>query len=261
MKLKILVVPFAIIAILTLSIWYVKPKFDEWRAKKVTLNNKKALLANMLEKNNKMLVWRDMIEKNPENKNVILDYIPASVNEEDIIDNLSSIAVNNSVSLSDFVLSSPTVVADVAASSAVNGVAAVDPGVASADEMVTNSKLKEQMISVSFVAYGDYDKIKNFLLTASSLKRFNEVNSLKLASNAASTSPGAEASAATGMLKVEITLFFNYAKKENIVSSVNDAVFEGNLDMSIAESIRNAKSVDVNKLTVGQSGKGNPFSK
>jgi Tfp pilus assembly protein PilO len=258
MKLKILVVPFAVIIMIVLSIWYIKPEFDTWQAKRATLKSKKVLLNNMIEKNKKMAVWREVVEKNSENKDVVLNYIPTDVNEEDIIDNLNSIAVKNGISLGDFVISSP--VATVSAAPVADPAVAVDATVA-ADEAITNSKLANLDINVSFSAYGEYDKIKSFLATANSLRRFNEVGSLKISSGEAPAAEGGDVTSSQGLLKVEIALLFNYAKKENVAMSVNDAIFSGDLDMSVADSIKNSKNTNVDKLTVGQNGKSNPFVK
>jgi len=262
MKLKILVAPIVFIASIVLSIWYIKPTFTEWGLKKDVLASKKRQLVDMQDKNEKVAGWRSIAEQSTDSKNVIFDYVPQEIKEEEMLDNLNLIATASQVILNDVevkkVLTPPNSVA--VATAPLVGVPT--------DEAVVDEKLVDNRIEVTFNVFGEYAKIKDFLNKVYAFKRFNEINSFNISTGNAQTTDGntsAEAGAEetnTGLLKAEVSVFFNYAKGDKPVSSVNDGIFNTNFDMSVADSIKNSKNIEINDLNVGQSsGRDNPFTK
>lgn len=260
MKLKILITPIVFIAVVVLSIWYIKPTTDEWMAKRKILENKQVFTQEIKAKSEKVSVWKKTLEGDVADQNVIFNYVPKEAKEEEIIDNLNSMASESGVILNNVSLiflkdlsvgnePVPVAVGNIDSSATL-----------SPDEEIMDSQLTENNIEVDMDAFGEYDNLKSFLDKTSSFRRFNKLGSLKISMNDASSSADASTK---GLLLAKISFVFNYAKDgSTLVTSINDGVFgEESLDMSIAKSIEDTKSVATKSLSVGQFGRANPFIK
>lgn len=271
MKLKILVAPVVFVSIVILLIWYIKPIFGEWSVANSTLDNKRVFMTSLKAKNEKVLNWKKMAEGDSESKEIINKYIPKEVKEEEIIDNLNSMAMDSGVVISDVVLTAPSD-SNLEAGAGDSAAAVIETSAdVSPDEVVSDNKLSESRIEVSLKAFGSYDKIKDFLNKTSSFRRFNEISSLSISANNTQISSDSSVDAvdsdnpSSDSLSAEVVFAFNcaYAKNgDNVVESINDAVFNTEaLDMSVAKSISDSKNVIAKDLIIGQSGRNNPFVK
>ena len=263
MKLKILITPLIFIAIVVLLIWYIKPLFDEWASKRAVFTNKQTFAEEIKAKNEKVMAWKSTLSSDAADKNIVLEYVPDEAKEEEIIDNLNSMATDAGVALGDTavtILSDSTAKDDLMPVTTSTGIdSAVSP-----DEQITDSKLAENKIQVDLSAFGGYDKLRGFLSKVASFRRFNEVASLEISKDDGSAySDGSGANLEAGLLTAKISFIFNYAKNnDNLVNSINDSVFgQESLNMSVAKSIEEAKSVTAKDLSVGQFGRANPFIK
>lgn len=205
-------------------------------------------LADIKSKNAKAEKLLDIWSNSVEQRNIIEKYIPEQKQEEDIISSLTSLVSDNKVALTVLSISSSEEkdMPSIGENSVIN-------------EKVNNIDVADQLpktgsVNVVLGVVGDYGKIKTLLSKIESLKRFNNISSLKIA-KASDEGNGT-------ILQADMSLNFDYIPKTKSAINPNNKIFlTGVFDMGIAEEIMQKLSTDIKTTVVGSAGRENPFVK
>lgn len=255
MKLKIFLAPVLLILIVAGSIWVLHPAYVEMQAKKAALAAETEKLNDIKTKNAKAEAAYGVWNSNPEKRNIIMTYIPAQQQEEEVIDNLNSLAAGSGLAVYDLSVTIPEK-AKAAATAAVD-----EAG--NQTEEVSAAPVADNFSATVGVS-GDYGKIKTFLGKVNVLGRFNSISSLEISKANAPTGPDGKAvdNSGSGNLKADITLNFNWLNANNLTVTVNNKAFASdNFDMTVADAIRSQMTTGMQALNVGLAGRENPFVK
>lgn len=255
MKLKILIMPLIIVAIVVFSIWIVYPAYsngvDGMKEKKDELKKEQDKLIDIQNKNQNIAKFSSQIDSLPEEKLILYKFIPETRKEEEIVNNLNFLASNSSllVSAIDTVKSKEQ--------ARISAMAEVDASVVNEK---TGEKVKQLPIDEKFEARikleGSYDKIKEFLGNVYKLDRYNSTKSLKIEKK-----KGKAGEVSQSVLSLDMAVNFNYLNKAEISGdNINDKLFsETGLDTTIISKIKEQKSINNYALSVDQKGKTNIF--
>lgn len=243
MKLKILIFPAIILAILYLTIWVMVPNYSgaggilETQAKLAATNEK---LGGVTQKeNNAASLVRDL-NNNSEQQNILVKYLPEKKQDEDIVASISAIAGASGVAVSDIKIADDKKPAD-------DGQIVYD----SLGNVVPKVEDPIKSFTADITMKGDYGKIRQFIFSLDSINRLNEMISLKMD----------RADDETADLKVVLSVRFSYFEKVAKVASVRDEFFaRGKFDMRVAEDIRKKAATEIPKIDIGTSGRNNLFA-
>jgi len=264
MKVKILIFPLALVIVIWLAVWQISPQFQAMQANNKALDAAKAKLDAAQKKNADANNLMNSFNSMAEDRKVIFKYIPDKRNEEEFMNSISSIAGVEGVAFSGMKLqgtdkkNKPSAVPEgmPPTSYLPPSPAAGGPGEKSELMMPVSpsSYLITNDLGLSMGVVGSYEKIKSFLAKVANFKRFNTLNSLDIgrADSADNKNPS--------MLQASLSLTFNYFDRNMSASAINEATFSGQpFDLNIIENIKNKLSTDIVPVTVGQTGKTNPF--
>ncbi len=245
MKLKLLITPIIIILAVVFTAAFILPKALEAKDSFDKFKKSKQELEKTLEKIEKAKKLGQELKTNTEKQNILLRYIPASKQEEEIINNLNAIAASEGLAVASL---SPADKAEAATESALseNGV----PGTANA---AAQSGKAMEMANAEMDVVGNYDQIKAFLEKVGKMQRV--VNILSLEISKVTTDQNAD----PNKLQASMDLGFGYLEKVNIANANNEILDKGKFDMSVIEKIKNNAKTDFSGVEVGQTGKANPF--
>jgi len=260
MSLKIIIVPLLVLTIIVFSIWLLVPAYQEMKNSIAKLDEAEANIENIEQKTQIAERLSQELSQDIETQDIIAGYIPFEKKEEDIFNNLNDIAYTQGMAVYNISLGKESSVP-----SAPSVPAAMDPfsglpmPAAETIPVIRN-------VQASLGAVGDYDKIKGFLRKLANLKRYNNIASIKILKNKASTTGGEQAGASSldnGILKMEVLASFNYLEKVKNAIDIDNKIFvTGQFDLSAADSIKKNKDTIVPDINIGagaQTGKANPF--
>ena len=252
MKLKILIVPIFIIAIVSLIIWGIIPAYSEFNLQSGILKNNQGKLDDIRGKQEKVASLFGELSSSANQQGILLKYLPASKQEEDLLVSLSSMAAEGGVLVLNLSISqeAKNTTAVAATSFEVGMPGNPDQAVVAIGPVALNFTAKMGIV-------GDYQKIKDFLNKAKTLQRFNSISSLNIENNTAT-------GATTNTLLANIELNFNYLPKaDSVPSFANDIFTKGAFDMSMIDVIKNRTTTELTKAEIAGGGSGtgkdNPF--
>jgi len=247
MKLKLLIAPLLVVAIIIMAIWVIAPSYKGLQAQKETLKLTQQKLSNVQEKNRQAAKLRQDFAQSAEQKDLIFKFLPANPQEELLIGNLNSLAIGEGLAVNNLSVAADTGISVPVAPANVN---------AGAETSVAAPSLATVTINAGVL--GPYEKIKSFVNKLSTLKRYNNITAMKISRPASSTSGGTTAPASN--LQADITVDFAYLADNNTVVNANSGIFSsGKFDTSVIEQIKNKLSTDIAEISVGATGKANPF--
>lgn len=268
MKIKLLVVPVMVVAIVVLSIWLVYPAYsngtDGFKEKRNKLAEEKKKLEEIKNKSANVLKLSSQLSSNVEMRDIVFSFIPETTKEEEIIDNLNFLAGSEGLSVTELSVTSQPAGEN---TPAVVGTGSVFSGTMAANAATSGTEGGEIAVSfapqvkeaqVNFSVTGNYGQIKNLLIKVYGLKRFNNMESLEI--RAANLTEEAKKDEPTDSLQAIMILKFNFIKKPVTAVSVEDPVFlRDSFDMKVINDIKSKRNIEVLKLDVGQAGRTNPF--
>jgi len=237
LKVKILIFPLSIVFAIWLLIWSIVPDWNEIQAKKTQKADLEKKLSTLNSKNTKVSQLLNEINSNEQDRDLVYTFIPNGVKEEEIIDTLNFLASNES-NLFVYNLSVPLL-----------------------NKYSNPSLLKNNLsttVEVNFGIVGSYENIKLFLGKVATLKRYNNVNSLKIEKEK-NIQIGTEKS---DSLNASGVLSFNYFIDDGSTFNYEDPLFseKGMLGMGTISDIRQKTSTEIMNLQIGAGGKSNPFA-
>lgn len=248
MKVKILLVPLALVLSLGLCVWFVFPAYHEMRNQMNQLKKEKLQLSDLTQKEEKVKVLMSSLNENADKQSLVLKFLPDIRKEEEIIKNLNEIVTQEGLSVSNISVHKPKTVVE----------EAIIPEIEqSSESLVLNSAPKINKFEVSLNIAGEYEKINNAMNKINALKRYNEVSGLKI-----SKILSEKDTEATNNLKANFTLDFVYMDMEKIesIEDTNNPIFTtGKFNLSAIEKIQKLKNTEVLSVSLDATGKNNPF--
>lgn len=243
MKLKLLVAPILVLLIIVLAVWVVAPDYQKLQAQKGELAAARLKLADIQEKNARAAKLKQALADNIAQKDLLQKYLPEKAQEEVIIENLNALMLGEGLAITGLSVandsrrsSAPAPVVPVEADASLGEIA---PAVLAADS-----------IGASVGIVGPYEKIKSFIGKLSTLKRGNNIASLKISA----------AAAAAGNLQADMVLKFSYFAGGNSAISANSSIFsKGAFDTAVIEQIKSRLNTEIIPVNIGETGKANPF--
>lgn len=256
MKVKILMMPLIIGITVAVLIWLVYPAYSNGnngvKENYSKLKVEQAKLTELKSKSENISTLSVQLSSIPE-KNVLYNFVPEKIKEEEIINDLVNLAANSGLLLFDSMVSQP-----VKESQAIKEVVPVaDESGDGATLSLSASMPKMQNVKTEIKLAGNYEKIKDFLNNLEKFSRSNRVEILDINKNNSEV----ESSTNQDVLLVNATINFNVLKEAKLdSSSINSPIFDNSkLEANIISDIKNKKNASVFQLNVDQKGKGNIF--
>jgi len=253
MKIKILIMPFIIVIIITISIWLVYPAYSNGvngvRENYIKLKSEQAKLAELQGKSENVNNLSAQISSLSE-KDVLYSFVPTEIKEEEIINDLVNLSANSGLFLFSSMINQPT---KEISDGEISVVETSKP--ANGDAILSMPKVKN--IKTEIKLAGSYEKIKDFLISIEKLNRSNDFEILEISKNNIDSNLSAD----PGILSVNATTDFNFMKLAKLDNSnVSSPVFSSSkLQTKIIEDIKNKKNTNNYQLSVEQRGKSNLF--
>jgi Tfp pilus assembly protein PilO len=244
MKVKILLVPLIIAVSIGLAIWLVYPAYsngkDGVKEKYEQLKKEEQKLSEMKEKNSNVEKLFSEMSALSSEKDILYKFIPENIKEEEIINNISRIASDSGIAVSDVYIKS-----------SIEKKATVVNKEEKVSALPTN---KESRVSVKLV--GRYEKIKEFLEKIYKTDRYSNLEILQIENDFEKS----EKNNAT-MLAISLEMDFSILEKTKITDgNINDAVFSSaSMDTTVVELIKKQKEIANNPINIEKRGKTNLF--
>jgi|GEM_PF-2015150 len=280
MKLKLLLIPFAVLMSLILVIWYIYPSLfgdDPNSIKNIRKEVSKIEgdIANIKNKKSNINKLTQAIESGGSLGDVVLNYYSNTRRDEDVINNLNNIAFNEGIYLDDIDLKYLKVDKsdDPVKVMSLKKIEALTPATLSggvtdianqsqADLDIQTQELngsRINYISVALKGSGDYSQIRNFLISVNKIGLLNKVQSFKIYKDVVGKE---NESSDPNKLKFDLTIGFGYFKesKEPVVNLLNSPVLGLNdFDLSEIEKSKDILTGNYQKSEIGETGLINPF--
>lgn len=242
MKIKILLVPFLIVAIAVFSIWLVYPLYSNGtngvKENYAKLKVEQEKLAGIQTMSGNVDKLSAQISSMPE-KETLYSFVPESKKEEEIINDIVKLSSLSGLLFYQEKMEQPQK----------NTQEVVQK------ETIASIPIPElQNLKTKIKIAGNYEKIKEFLVNLEKLERNNNLETLEIMKEVTRDVP-------SDVLTIDATLNFAILKKNKLSqSAVTDPVFSSpKLEAGIIEEIKNKKSINNFQLNVDQKGKVNPF--
>ncbi len=248
--------PLIIVITVAVFIWLVYPAYSNGtngvKENYSKLKVEQTKLTELKNKSENISNLSVQLSSMPE-KNVLYNFVPEKIKEEEIINDLVNLAANSGLLLFDSMVSQP-----VKESQAIEEVVPVaDESGDSATLPLPVSMPKMQNVKTEIKLAGNYEKIKDFLSNLEKFSRSNGVEILDINKNNSEV----ESSTNQDVLLVNATINFNVLKEAKLdSSSINSPIFDNSkLEANIISEIKNKKNANLFQLNVDQKGKGNIF--
>lgn len=248
MRLKILMMPFAILISLVIVIGYVKPEIEMFQEKKVLFETKETQARGMTALLESIKNLTTSLEAQSETEYFVAGYLPKDIDQERVVDMFNYLASQSGVLVSNMAIKETAVgtVGDTP-----------DIGVPSDPSLpvVTSSKPKIKAYIGSVEVKGDYAGIKVFLDRVNHMNRFHKILTFSIAK-----SPSTSEEEIPGILMARLESRFEYFPMQKHESALGLPVFSkkevGGSDWSL---LQNWVKSTVPPLVGSDTGRPNPF--
>lgn len=248
MRLKILMMPIAILISLVVVIVFVRPEIELFQEKRVQLDTKESQaegMATLLENIKTLTV---SLDAQPESEDLMSRYLPKDLDQERIVDMFNYLATQSgvlvsSMAMKEVVLSAP--------SDASDSDLVLDP----AAPVIVSTRPKVKAYVGSVEVKGDYMGIKTFLDRVNHMNRFH-----KMLNFSVSVLPSTPEEDTTGILIARLESQFEYFPAQQHGSALSLPVFskkelKGNDWMVFQDWVTDT----VPPMVGADSGRTNPF--
>lgn len=248
MRLKILMMPFAILISLVIVIGFVKPEIGVFQEKRVLLDTKETQAQGMdtLLENIKNLTTS--LETQSETEYFVMRYLPKDIDQERVVDMFNYLATQSGVLVSNMAMKE--VVVSTASDTPDIGVP-LDPSL----PVVISSKPKIKAYIGSVEVKGDYTGIKAFLDRVNHMNRFHKILKFSVVK-----SPSTSEEQTPGILIAKLESQFEYFPVQKHESALGLPVFTkkevgGNDWLLLRDWVKST----VPPLAGSDTGRSNPF--
>jgi Tfp pilus assembly protein PilO len=241
MKLKILIFPLIIVALLYLLIWVIVPQYGDIAATQKKLDDAKVKLAGVVEKENNAASLVQDLNNNSAEQNILVKYLPENKQYEDVVASVNTISGTSGVSIVSMKVD------EAKPASSTQTVYDKSGNVVPKTEDPVKSFIAEIAVK------GDYGKIRPFIFSLDTIDRLNEMTALKIEGSNNTNEPG--------ILTATLRVKFDYFEKAEKITEIRDEFFaKGKFDMSVASDIRKKATMEIPKLDIGEFGRENLFT-
>jgi Tfp pilus assembly protein PilO len=258
-KAKIFIVPLLIAMMIGMVIWLIGPDFSAMLAERDKLKIEEEKLVLMQKKNEQAVKLGVELQNSSEQKSILQKYVPPARQEEEMMNSLYTLASAEGLTVSDlsFIAGNDKLAAPAAVPVEIVATSGSVP-TENAVSVAANPVASDFQVSIGVL--GGYEKIRLFLNKAASLKRFSNVDSLKI-SEVSSSANSEENPAPSGSLQVDLVFRFNYFMQNDLIGvDADSSIFSsGKFDMDIISSIRSKLSTEILGVNVDSAGRANPF--
>ena len=280
MKLKLLLIPFSVLMSLVLIIWYIYPTiFGEDSSSIKNIKNEISKVENDIDnitkKKSNINKLSQIIESNSELKDFVSSYYSTSRKDEDVINNLNNVAFNEGIYIDDIdlkylkmesqddpikVMSLKPIQPIIKNTDSVSMdnpsdlAGAVDPTTG----VVENPNSRINYIGVSLKGFGDYNQIRNFLISVNKIGILNKIQYFKISHEKTGQEEGAD----PNRLAFELAIGFGYFResKDQVVDLLSSPTLDlSNLDLSDIEKNKDILVGNYQRSEIGETGLANPF--
>lgn len=256
MKLKILVVPTLIAAIVITIIWVIVPEVKDVLDKKKQLEEKTLKLSEIEEKNRKARKLGEYLGGNTVQNRILADYIPQEKKEEEIISTLQYLAKQEDLLIYSLNIKQNQ---DGKTNNAQSQISAASSAGENGDE---KNAAQARDLEIIVKTIGQYEKITVFLKKISNLERYNRAEYVKISKvNSGSEQEGGEEIKRISALDMEIGLNFKYVEKSDalVVSADNSIFSREEFEVDVIKAIQEKMKTAVMEPVADKSGRSNPF--
>ena len=253
MKAKILLIPLLIVIAVSVFIGLVYPQYSNGangiKENYAKLKNEQIKLADLQKKNKNIDDLSTQIASFAD-KSLLYSFIPQNIKEEEIISSLNGLASSSGLLLFEATISSQ---------SKSENIISDDLEMNAGGELplteVSKTAPKAKNLETEIKLLGNYEKVKNFLISLERLNRNNNLGQLKIDRNKN------EAGVLDDNLLVSASVEFNFFKKMPINNmNAGDSIFLNNkLETAVVDAIKNQKNSNSFQVNVEQKGKSNIF--
>lgn len=247
--------PLMLVGIIYLAIWVAVPAYSDPEGiadikAKLAVSNDKMEDIDMRISNAKKLA--DELSQNSNDQKMLFHYLPEKKLNEDMVASLNSMASASGVALTSLsfkdIKDETPVAAEIMGTTMGDGME-MNKGMDS-PKNIEPKKSFSKNFGASVVMVGDYEKIKGFVSSLATLKRFNTIDSLSI-----SNKEGAN------LLEANLEAKFSYLEKIASIPVVDKEMFKGpSFNMSVVEEIKNKTNINITKPDVDSAGRTNPFA-
>lgn len=254
MKLKILFFPIAVVVAMWAAIWVIKPEIIDIQNNQKNLETRNTELLNVKEKQKTINSLISNLDANSDKVKIVNDYMPATRDEEEIINKVYQRAVDAKVTLDKLSVSD---------SRGKDKVAGIQTGGQALLEDEGVNPIKLNFIKAEVMVTGTYENLRTFFNYIHTMEKVNSVNSVKVGeSESVGDQDGGPAKPkAKGELSATMDVDFNFFSPVEVQKSANLSVFsQPEFDFSVADKVKKLLAEKVADVTVGETGKKNPFT-
>lgn len=246
MQLKILVLPFFLVMTLVLSIWYVKPTFDEILATKADISAQNALIKDTDSVLNNISALNASLDRGSESEQFLLHYLPYTMNQDQTIDAFGYLALQSGLAVSEMDLKKVSEIANV-------NIAPDGSVLESAPED------KAKIFQLTGSVLGTYEGMKVFFDRLAHISRFQTIQSFSIEAQKEEGAPSPQIEGNVTNLKGTFVVDYGYLPKKTVLSALSVPVFfQSELNFSDV-ALLEEKITSIPTLEKNQTGKPNPF--
>lgn len=270
MKIRLLIVPGLIAASIVVLIWFAYPAYSNPTAEgglaekleKLKMEEEKLKTIEEKKKNSESLF--SGISQSPDKKKTLFEFIPESIEEENIIDSLNYLISSEGISVLGISVSPPKETPadkeEPIETSSTKWNEATKGGSSPAAVPVAKSIIKD--FEAKAMVVGDYQKIKNIADKINRMVRFNNpaLVEIKPAVLEGASGEGGSQKTDPNVLQAEMTFSFSLLKKSSLPANPDNPIFlTDKFDMTPVDKIKEKRNIEKINLEIGQIGKPSPF--
>jgi hypothetical protein len=272
MKIKILIAPLLIVAIIVLLIWFVYPLWtngsDGIKEKLSDYEIQKNRQAELEKKKEKISSLYQDIESKKNQADLLYRFLPETMLEEELIDKMQFLTSMKQEDAANGWEMGPGKMTVALSKAAIPIISSQPAAVAGQKDVAVLVQKDLSNFDLNFQFLGPYEKIRDIIKSIYSLKRYNKVTKFKALSGVIKREGNIlkwedpKGEPANG-LKVEMTMNYNYFNVGRVgPENINDPVFSldrlEKIRWDVIDAIQK-KETDIVPLTLPESGRGNPF--
>ncbi len=269
MKLKLLVVPSIIAAVIIMGIWLIYPAYyngtDGLKDRYDQLGKEKTKLEAIQGRSVNVDTLSNQLDALSSDKDALYGFIPENIKEAEIIKTLSQMASDAGVLVYNVSLGKPAYDKTEAPQFDTMGATSLDGNATdgSADAGTVGTLPVPKNFETSVEISGNYFQIKEFLKKLNDFSRYNEVTSVLVVKNTTPENGQEDGAIPSDILRADLKMNFNILGKAVLSDgTTSDAVFSNStLDTKIISQIREQRVLNAIHPEIGQQGRENPFVK
>lgn len=244
MKVKILIIPLLIVAIIAFSIWVLAPSYFTMKEEKSKLDEASQKVDDIKNKLATASQLSQELNARGEEQKIVAEYLPEKKEEEQVVNYFNDQVLRQGMAILGFSVI-PEIIQPAAPTMDASGMPI---------EIDTTPVV--QYVDVDFTVAGTYEKLKDFLGKLNNIKRFNRISMISISKGPA----GESENSSPDNLRMEATTEFGYLEKIKTVSNINNkALLSEKFDLSIIDYLKNGKNTETTELNLDTAGKINPF--